>query len=58
MRKTIVVTSGGFEGANKDKAFGSSPEKGCFVISHVSANHEEGTLEFGFILLSQQQTGW
>jgi hypothetical protein len=27
---------------NKDKAFGSSPEKGIFVISHLSANHEEG----------------
>jgi hypothetical protein len=27
-KNCIVVTSGGFEGANKDKAFGSSPEKG------------------------------
>jgi hypothetical protein len=34
------VTSGGFEGENKYKAFGSSPEKGIFVISHLSANHD------------------
>ena len=48
MRKTVVVTSGGFEGANKDKAFGSSPEKGIFVISHLSANHEEGDTRVWF----------
>jgi hypothetical protein len=48
MRKTIVVTSGGFEGENKDKAFGSSPEKGIFVISHLSANHEEGDTRVWF----------
>ena len=42
------MTSGGFEGANKDKAFGSSPEKGIFVISHLSANHEEGDTRVWF----------
>jgi hypothetical protein len=36
------LTSGGFEGENKDKTFGSSPEKDFFEISHLSANHEEG----------------
>ena len=42
------MTSGGFEGENKDKAFGSSPEKGIFVISHLSANHEEGDTRVWF----------
>jgi hypothetical protein len=42
------VTSGGFEGENKYKAFGSSPEKGIFVISHLSANHEEGDTRVWF----------
>jgi hypothetical protein len=37
-KNCIVLTSGGFEGENKDKAFGSSPEKGIFVISHLSTN--------------------
>jgi hypothetical protein len=41
-KNCIVVTSGGFEGENKDTAFGSSPEKGIFEISHLSADHEEG----------------
>jgi hypothetical protein len=31
-KNCIVVTSGGFEGANKDKAFGSSPEKGILNV--------------------------
>ena len=47
-KNCIVVTSGGFEVENKNKAFGSSPEKGCFVISHVSANHEEGDTRVWF----------
>jgi hypothetical protein len=42
-KNCIAVTSGGFEGENKDKAFDSSPEKGFFVISHLSANHEGDT---------------
>jgi hypothetical protein len=42
-KNCIVVTSGGFEGENKDKTFGSSPKKGIFEISHLSANHEEGS---------------
>jgi hypothetical protein len=48
MKNCIVVTSGGFEGENKDKAFGSSPEKGIFVISHLSANHDEGDTRVWF----------
>jgi hypothetical protein len=39
-KNCIVVTSGGFEGENKDKTFGSSPEKEIFEISHLSADHE------------------
>jgi hypothetical protein len=48
MGDCIVVTSGGFEGENKDKTFGSSPKKGIFEISHLSANHEEGDTRVWF----------
>jgi hypothetical protein len=47
-KNCIVVTSGGFEGENKDKTFGSSPEKGIFEISHLSADHEEGDTRVWF----------
>ena len=47
-KNCIVVTSGGFEGENKDKTFGSSPKKGIFEIFHLSANHEEGDTRVWF----------